>query len=298
MSKRLLTLLIRPRRASPGSSARTWWCPGRNRSRPPNARPQLIKADKDKLVKIILSDRHGRHADAGEERKDVDGGFPRQFALDESNVDDLALTFTSLTAERVIDEKPTDLAQYGLAPPRAQGMRPSATARQRPSSWGTRLRRATRYYLQVKGDPKVYTVWQNHGDQMHWTLADLRDKKISPEINYDQVTYFRLTRADGSEIELKEKTAAETKTFQLGFGRYLMTRPYAGPRAAWTGRRGNSFIKGPQQVQISSFVNDCSPGPLTVRACPARGTKWWSVTSRTRLTSSSARRTARTRRIS
>ncbi|HVP17584.1 MAG TPA: DUF4340 domain-containing protein [Spirochaetia bacterium] len=217
--------------------------------------PALISADKDKLMKIVLSDRAEGTLTLEKKGKSWSVDSSRQFALDQSNLDDIVLTFTSLTAERVIDEKPADLAQYGLAPPRAVGEAFFSDGTTKTLLLGDKTPTGNAYYLQVKGDAKVYTVWTNHGEQMHWRLADLRDKRISPEIAYDKITYFRLSRADGPVIELKQKTEEQNKTFQLGFSRYLMTRPYSYPRGV-DSEKQDQLIKGPQQIQISSFVND------------------------------------------
>ncbi len=225
------------------------------------AQPELLKADKDKLVKIVLSDRTEGPLTLEKKGKAWAVGVPGQYALDQSSLDDLALTFTSLTAERVIDENPTDLKQFGLDPPRAQGVAMFSDGTTKTLLLGDKSPTGNTYYLQVKGDPKVYTVWQSTGDQMHWTLADLRDKKITPEINYDQITSFRMSTAGGTEIALQQKTDQQMKTFQLGFGKYLMTRPYATPRGV-DGEKGDQLIKGPQQIQISSFVND-APSDLS-----------------------------------
>ncbi len=204
---------------------------------------------------MVLSDRAEGTLTLEKKGKTWTVDSPQVFALDESNIDDLALTFTSLSAERVIDENPTNLAQYGLAPPHAQGQATYSDGTSKTVLLGDKTPAGNNYYLQVKGDPRVYTVWQSHGDQLHWTLADLRDKKITPELNYDEVTYFRLSHADGTAIELMQKTDQQAKTFQLGFGRYLMTRPYSSPRGV-DGEKADPFVKGPQQIQISSFVND------------------------------------------
>ena len=219
------------------------------------AAPDLVKADKDKLVKIVLSDRPEGTLTLEKKGKAWTVDSPRQYALDESSIDDLTLNFTLLPAERVIDENPTDLAQYGLAPPRAQGEAVYSDGTTKTLLLGDKTPSGSTYYMQVKGDPKVYTVWQNHGDQMHWTLADLRDKKITPALNYDEVTYFNLTRSDGTVIELQRKTAKENKVYQLGFSTFLMTRPYSYPRGV-DSEKQDQLIKGPQQVQISSFVSD------------------------------------------
>jgi hypothetical protein len=217
--------------------------------------PQLLTADKEKLNKIVLSDRAEGTLTLVKKGKTWTVDSPQQYALDESNIDELTLTFTALSAERVIDENPTNLAQYGLAPPRAQGEAVYSDGTTKALLLGDKTPTGSTYYLQVKGDPRVYTIWQNHGDHLHWTLANLRDRKISPALNYDEITYFRLSRADGTVVELKQKTDQEAKTFQLGFSRYLMTQPYSYPRGV-DGEKEDQFIKGPQQVQISSFVND------------------------------------------
>lgn len=219
------------------------------------APPQLIKVDKDKLVKMVLSDRAEGRLALEKKGKTWTVDSPQEYALDESTIDDLALTLTALSAERVIDENPTDFAQYGLAPPRAQGQATYSDGTTKTVLLGNKTPMGNTYYLQVTGDPKVYTVSQNNGDQLHWTLADLRDKKITPALNYDEITYFRLSRSDSAVIELKKKTEQETKTYQLGFGPYMMTRPYSSPRGVDT-EKSDPLIKGPQEIQISSFVND------------------------------------------
>jgi len=176
-------------------------------------------------------------------------------SLDSSSVDDIVSTLTSLSAERVIDDKPTDLSQYGLQPPRVVGEATYRDGTVKKLFLGDKTPTGNTYYLQAAGDPKVYSVWTNHGDHLHWTLADLRDKKITPELNYDEVTYFKVTKSDGTTIELQQKTEKENKTYQLGFGRFLMSRPYSYPRGV-DSQKGDPFIKGPQSIQISSFVDD------------------------------------------
>jgi hypothetical protein len=219
------------------------------------ALPKLIDVKEDTLVTITLGDRPEGTLTLEKKGKAWTVDSPMHYALDTSSLDDLALTFTSLTADRVIDQNPTDLAQYGLAPPRAVATATYSDGTTKTLLLGDKTPTGNTYYLQVKGDPKVYTVWQNHGDQIHWQLADLRDKQISPTLNYDEIAYFRLSRADGSQIELQAKTPDETKRYQLGFGKYVMIKPYPLPRGV-DSDKGNQFVKGPQQIQISDFVND------------------------------------------
>jgi hypothetical protein len=119
---------------------------------------------------------------------------------------------------------------------------------------GNKTEAGNTYYLQVKGDPKVYTVWMNNGQHYHWTVNDLRSKTITPAINYDEVTLFRITQRNGTVIEATEKTADEQKSFQLGFGKFL-TRPYSYLRGL-DSEKQDTFIKGPQSITIEGFGED------------------------------------------
>ncbi|HVO37566.1 MAG TPA: DUF4340 domain-containing protein [Spirochaetia bacterium] len=216
---------------------------------------QIAQGDKEKLAKIVLTERTEGTLTLEKKGKTWTAAGAAGIALDPSSVDDIVLTFTSMSAERVIDDKPTNLAQYGLQPPRVVGEATYSDGTVKKLFLGDKTPTGNTYYLQAAGDPKVYSVWTNHGDHLHWTLADLRDKKITPELNYDEITYFKVTKGDGTTIELQQKTEKENKAYQLGFGRFLMSRPYSYPRGV-DSQKGDPFIKGPQSIQISSFVDD------------------------------------------
>ena len=225
---------------------------------PAAAKPvELSKGDKDKLVKVMLSDRPEGTLTLARTGANwvLEPRAPASVTLDPSNLDDLAATFTSLTADRVIDEKPADLAQYGLKPPRATATGTFADGTAHTLYLGDKSPTGSSYYLQVKGDPRVFTVFSYAGERLHWTVSDLRSKSISPAINYDEVTYVKLVQGDGTAIEAKEKTPDETKSYQLGFGKYILTRPFAYPRGL-DSEKQDSLIKGAQGISIASFVED------------------------------------------
>ncbi len=222
------------------------------------AKSQLVeisKGDKDKLVKIVLSGRPEGALTLVKNGKDWSVQGAAALALDQSTIDDLVLTFTSLEAEQVIDEKPTDLAQFGLKPPRAVGEATFSDGTVKRLFLGDKSPTGNTYYLQAEGDPRVFTVWTINGEHLHWTVSDLRDKKITPVINYDEVTYFKLSKSDGTVIELARKTEEQSRGYELGFGSFVMTRPYSYPRGVDADKQ-DQLVKGPQQVQISSFVED------------------------------------------
>jgi hypothetical protein len=215
----------------------------------------LSKKDREKLVKIVLTDRI--EGTLALEKKDnrwvVDS--QRQFALNETNVDDLVDLFTNLSADRLIDDKPADTTPFGLKPPKARAEGTFSDGTVVSLAIGDKTPTGVSWYLQVKGDPKVYAVWQGPGERFHWTLKDIRDRKITPALNAEEMTYLRLSLRDGTVVEVREKTADEAKNLALGFGKYMLARPYSRPRGL-DPEKLDPVIKGPAAVEIADFVDD------------------------------------------
>jgi hypothetical protein len=226
-------------------------------------RIQLLKGDKEKLVKVELTGR--AQADLTLLRSGKTWTFvppgPAWFVFDESNLDRLLTGISTLFADRLIDEKPTDLAQYGLTPPKAIATGTFIDGAVQTVYLGDRAPGSGTYYLQVKGNPRVYTVQMYDAEHFKWAANDLRSKVITPALNYDEVTYLRLVERNGTVIEANEKTAEENKSYQLGFGKFLLTRPYPFPRGIDTEKQ-DQLLKAPQGIAIESIVAD-APADMT-----------------------------------
>jgi len=215
-------------------------------------KPELSRVDKEKLLKIDLKNASGSLV---LEKKDKTWSLvpPQAFPLSESSLDDLAYSFASLYAERVVDEAPKDLAQYGLATPKAVAVGTFEGGIVKTFLVGDKTPSGDTYYLMVKDDPKVYTVWMNHGEHFNWTARDLREKKL-PVLNAEEISYMLLTK-DGATMEIKEKTSGETSSYQYGFSKYMMTRPYKFTRGV-DGEKIDPILKGIPGIVIDDFVDD------------------------------------------
>lgn len=219
------------------------------------AKKELSKLDEEKMVKIVLSDRP--EGTLTLEKKDgawvVVPRYPVK--LDESTVDDLVYSFTALFAERTIEEQPSDLAPYGLVPPRAVARAWLDDGTVKTIRLGDETPAGNTYYLQVEGDPAVYTVWMNHGQHFHWRAADLRSKALLTTINPEEVTYYKARLRSGQTIEVIQKTTDELKQFQLGFGSYLMVKPFSSRRGV-DGEKFQPLLDGIASIDIAEFVDD------------------------------------------
>jgi hypothetical protein len=225
------------------------------RPKPSAPTPALItlsKGDKDKIVRVTLTDRPEGTLTLVKK----DGAWsvqpPVTGALEDVAIDNLLYSFSSLNAERVIAEKPTDLAQYGLAPPRATATGTWEDGTSHTIFLGDKAPSGSSFYVQVKGDPRVYTAETYTGEHFHWTVKDLLSRTITPAINYDEVTYVKLSEPDGTVIEVRKKEGGEAKSMQLGFGQYVVMRPYRPPRGL-DSQKQDSIIKAAQGVAIADF---------------------------------------------
>ena len=224
------------------------------------AKKELSKLDAEKLVKLVLSDR----PEGTLTLLKRDGGWVLDPAspvkLDTTSVDDLVYSFTALFAERTIEEQPADLAPYGLVPPRAVARAYLDDGTVKTIRLGDATPTGNTYYLQIEGDPAVYSVWMNHGQHFHWKVADLRSKSLLTTIKPEEVSYYKARLRSGQTIEIVEKTPDESKQFQLGFGKYLMVKPYPAPRGV-DGEKFDPMLQGPSSIDVAEFVDD-SPADL------------------------------------
>ena len=219
------------------------------------AKVELSKGDKEKISRIVLTDRPEGTLTLQKKNGAWVTDPPVPGTLDASNLDDLLYSFSALQAERTIDENPTDLARYGLNPPRATAIGTWEDGTVHTLVLGNKTDSGSTYYLQVKGDPKVYTVWMNNGEHFHWTVNNLRSRTITPAINYDEITYVKLLLHDRSVLEVKQKTTDEAKSYQLGFGQYIVTQPFRTQRGLDTEQQ-DKVIKGTQSISIADFAAD------------------------------------------
>ncbi|HTO22506.1 MAG TPA: DUF4340 domain-containing protein [Spirochaetia bacterium] len=215
----------------------------------------LSKGDKAKILRVSLTDRTEGPLVMDRKAGKWSTEPALAVALDDTSIDNLLDDFAGLSAQRVIEEKPVDLAQFGLAPPRATATATWEDGTSHTLLLGDKAPSGSSYYIQVKGDPRVYSVESYNAQHFHWTLKDIRSRAITPAINWDEVAYVKLTEPNGTVIEVRRKLDSENKSFQLGFGQFLMTRPYRLPRGL-DSQKQDTVVKGAQAVSIADFADE------------------------------------------
>lgn len=110
---------------------------------------------------------------------------------DEAAVSGLTTNLASLEIQRVVDEKPTDVKQYGLEKPHTQ-VAFTADGKDHTLLVGGKTPTGTDLYAQVNGEPRVFLVSSYLDSTFNKSTFDLRDKSI---LKLDRDAVDRLTIA-------------------------------------------------------------------------------------------------------
>jgi uncharacterized ParB-like nuclease family protein len=124
---------------------------------------------------------------------------PKPYRADQEAVAGILSTLSGVSADRVVEDKASNLKQYGLDPPAAeldisgkgQGTRQLLLGDDTPTGGDV--------YAALAGDPRVFTVPSYNKTGLAKSLNDLRDKNLLT-VDADKVSRVELIRK-GQEIE-------------------------------------------------------------------------------------------------
>jgi hypothetical protein len=119
---------------------------------------------------------------------------PVQLHADQGSVGSLAGTMTTITPDRLIDEHPANLDQFGLDKPTFQIAVTTKDGKTTKVELGADNPAGTGTYAKLDNDPKVYTVPVYLKVDLNKTVNDLRDKRLIA-FNRDKLTSIKLDSA-------------------------------------------------------------------------------------------------------
>ena len=128
--------------------------------------------------------------------KDASGAWtitsPKAYRADQDTVNGILTTVSSLNADRLIDEKASDLSQYGLSQPsleidvmlKSNQTKKILVGDDSPSGGGS--------FAMLAGDPRVYKIATFNKSALDKSVDDLRDKRLLTE-DFDKVSQIELS---------------------------------------------------------------------------------------------------------
>ena len=232
--------------------------------RPP--KPEIYRFEIDSVVKVEL-DGPAREPFSIQFENDVwTSSAGPGIAIAPNRAYDLQATFGSLYAERIIEGEGADLSVYGLDPPQVTGVATLADGSTVELRLGNRAPSGN-WYIMKPGDPRVYAVWINHGNNLYYTIDDLRQDPL-PVPAVDGIEYVYLRKPDGETIEIDTFDETDVR-FYGALTRLLVLQPYQG----WRDLDIDPFERfrgGLSALQIQRAVTDDQGEAADYGLAPAR----------------------------
>src|SRR6516165_932768 len=116
---------------------------------------------------------------------------PKALAADQDSVSSVLSALSSLNAERLLEDKATDLAAYGLATPAAEITITSKNNKAQKLLIGDQTPSGSAFYAMLAGDPRLFTLASYNKSSIDKTADDLRDKRLLTA-DFDKVSQIEL----------------------------------------------------------------------------------------------------------
>jgi hypothetical protein len=125
--------------------------------------------------------------------------FPKAMPADQDAVASMVTALASLNADRVVEEKPGDLAPFGLATPKEQVVITKKDGKTQTLEIGDDSPVGSGVFAKLEGDTRVFVLPTFAKTSFDKTGKDLRDKRLLT-FNSDKLTSVQLT-AKGGPVE-------------------------------------------------------------------------------------------------
>lgn len=117
---------------------------------------------------------------------------PKAYMAEQDAISSLLYNLSPMDGATLIDDKATDLKQYGLAEPEAQIIATGKDGVTHTVLLGDDTPTNDGAYVMVSGESKVYTVSKNTKTNLDKGLNDLRDKRLMP-VDFDKLTSLEIS---------------------------------------------------------------------------------------------------------
>ena len=156
--------------------------------------PVILKLDESSITKVELKDKDAQPIVLA---KNGSGSWqittPKHYSADAANVSSALSSLSALKAERVIDDKATDLKPYGLDPPAVEVNVTEKDNKSQKLLLGDDTPAGSGVYAMLAGDPRVFTIASFNKSSINKSLNEFRDKRLL-QVNVDQVSRIQLLR--------------------------------------------------------------------------------------------------------
>jgi Domain of unknown function (DUF4340) len=117
---------------------------------------------------------------------------PAPFAADQDAVSSMVSTLSSLNSERLVEDKASDLKQYGLTDPALEVDIATKDGKSQKLLLGDNTPAGNAVFAAISGDPRVFTIASYTKTSIDKSPNDLRDKRLLTA-DFDKISQVELT---------------------------------------------------------------------------------------------------------
>jgi len=145
---------------------------------PPDTSPKIVSIPEDRFREIRLQKAGAEPIVLSRDNGKWAMTAPQPLPADPDASASLVSALSSVSADKTIDDNPTDLASYGLAGPTVRAQVIQKDGKQVEIAIGDDTPTNSGAYAKVSGDRRVYTVASYVKTSLDKTVNDLRDKRL------------------------------------------------------------------------------------------------------------------------
>jgi uncharacterized protein DUF4340 len=166
----------------------------------PDTPPQILKLDQAAVTRLEIRKKDTEPVTL---TKDSPGDWqitePKSFRADQSSVSGVVSTLSSLSSQRVVEDKATNLQAFGLQNPALELDLAEKDNKSQKLLVGDETPASGGVYAMLAGDPRVFTIASWEKSSIDKGLNDLRDKRLIP-VSADKISRLEIDRK-GQDIE-------------------------------------------------------------------------------------------------
>lgn len=158
--------------------------------------PAILKLDQNSITKLELKKKDSDPVVLTKSgSSDWQITAPKPLRADQSAVTAVVSTVSSLNSERVVEDKASNLQNFGLDQP---VLEVDLTAKDKTQKLllGTDTPPGGAVYAMLSGDPRLFTVSSSAKNSLDKSLNDLRDKRLLP-VDADKISQIEVVRKNG-----------------------------------------------------------------------------------------------------
>jgi hypothetical protein len=156
-----------------------------------DGKDKVFSVESDKIDEITVKTESGEQTTLKRTGTDWQIVQPAAFQPDSAEVSGLTTNLASLEQQRVIDENPKDVAEYGLAKPRIE-IAFKADGQEKKLLIGRKTPTGTDLYAKLGDQPRVFLISSYLDSTFNKTTFDLRDKTVL-KLDRDKIDALTIT---------------------------------------------------------------------------------------------------------